>query len=99
MRSPIGLPAVMRVDGRDYSVRIADIGPGGAMLETPTPLSLGAPLSLRCGSIVVDATVVWAKGWQIGVNFACPLTEQDLAEQLTRTAAMASRRTLTERSD
>lgn len=94
VRTSVGLPAIVRADGKDYSVRIADIGPEGAMLETSARLHPGDSLSLRCGSIVADAMVVWARGWQIGVNFAYPLNERELAEQLSRTAAIASRRLL-----
>lgn len=94
VRSSVGLPAVVRADGKDYSVRVADIGPRGAMLVTSTPLHPGTPLSLRCGSIVADAMVVWTRGWQIGVNFAYPISDRELAQQLLRTAAMTSRRLL-----
>ena len=62
------------------------------MIETSALLNAGMPVSLRCGSIVADATVVWSEGCQAGVTFAVPLGDRDLAEQLARTAAISFRR-------
>lgn len=62
------------------------------MIETSALLHAGMPVTLRCGSIVADAIVVWSEGTQTGVNFAVPLSDRDLAEQLARTAAISSRR-------
>lgn len=94
VRSCVGLPAVIRVGDKDYSARIANIAVEGAMIESSATLHLGMSLSLRCGSIATDGVVVWTSDGQTGVNFTYPLSDRELAEQLSRTAAIASRRHL-----
>lgn len=94
VRSALGLPAIVSVEDQDYSARIVNIAPGGAMIETPALLRTGMSVLLRCGSIFAQAVVVWSSGCQTGVNFVVPLNDRELAEQLARTAAMSSRRLL-----
>ena len=69
VRSSVGLPAVVRVGDQDHSARIANIAPGGAMIETSVHLLPGTPLSLRCGTICTSAVVIWTKSGQTGINF------------------------------
>jgi hypothetical protein len=64
----------------------------GAMLEISAPLIEGTSLLLRCGSIEAHAIVVWIKGQQMGINFSSPLSERQIDEQLSRVAALASRK-------
>lgn len=92
IRSLVGLPAVVRIRDTDHSARIVNIAPGGAMIETSAILDVGLPVTLRCGSIVADAIVMWSEGFRTGVNFAVSLSDRDLAEQVARTVAISSRR-------
>jgi hypothetical protein len=76
--------------GKDYSARITNIAPMGAMLEVSAPLFEGTSLLLRCGSIDVHAMVVWTKDLRMGVNFSTKLSERQVAEQLSRAVAADS---------
>jgi hypothetical protein len=91
-RSDLALPALVSSGGKDYSARIINIAPMGAMLEVSAPLVQGTSLVLRCGSIDADAVVVWIKGLRMGVKFITPLSERRIAEQLSGEAAVASRK-------
>lgn len=98
VRSAVGLPAIVSAGDQDYSARIVNIAPGGAMIETSAVLHAGMPVLLRCGSIFAQAVVIWSSGCQTGVNFDVPLSDRELAEQLARTAAMSSRRLMINRA-
>jgi hypothetical protein len=89
-RSDLALPVVVCSGGKDYRARLINIASMGAMLEVSAPLAEGASLLLRSGSIDVHAVVVWIKRLRMGVKFSVPLSERQIAEQLSRAAAAAS---------
>lgn len=89
-RSHLMLPVILSSGGRDYRARLINIAPMGAMLEVSAPLVEGTSLFLRCGSIDAHAVVVWIKGLRIGIKFSAPLSERQIAGQLSRAAAAAA---------
>lgn len=97
-RSAVALPATVTLDGKDYSARILNLARGGALIECSAPFPPDASLFLRCGSIAADSRVVWEKGGQYGVNFHCPLNEEQVKEQLSRNNAIVALQNLNERS-
>ena len=97
VRSDLALPVIVSSSGKDYSARITNLASRGAMLEVCAPLVDGTSLFLRCGSIEVHAVVVWMYGLRLGVVFSTPLSDQQIAEQLSRAAAGASRKSLAPR--
>ncbi len=62
------------------------------MIESCATLVRGTSLSLRCGSIAANAVVVWTEGGRTGLTFSDLLSDREVAEQLSRTAAIAARR-------
>lgn len=93
-RSEIALPAIVTLGGRDYSARVLNIAPGGAMIECTASFPPAASFFLCCGSIAADAVIVWEKGGRCGVNFRVPLSERQVTEQLSRNDAIVSRKLL-----
>lgn len=98
-RSAVALPAIIRLSGQEYSARIVNIAPGGAMIECSASFPPAASFFLRCGSIAADAIVVWEKSGRYGVNFRSSLSEEQMLEQLTRHEAINTRKLLKGQSD
>ena len=94
MRFDVALPATAMIMGKDYSVRVLNVALGGAMFETSAPLAARSRLIFRCGTIRADATVAWQSGGCTGVRFDRLLSVRDVAEQLSRSSAVAARREL-----
>lgn len=92
VRSDLALPAIVSSGSRNYSARVMNIAPKGAMLEVSAPVVEGTSLFLRCGSIDAHAVVVRMHGLQIGILFSTPLSERQIGEQLSRAAAVTSLR-------
>jgi len=87
----VGIPAIIRVGELSFTAKLANIGRGGAMLETAAPVLAGAPITLCCGTVVAEAAVIWRGPAGIGVNFDIPLTYAQVTEQVSRSAAVAAR--------
>ena len=94
MRFAVTLPATAMIMGKDYSVRVLNVALGGVMFETCAPLAARSRLIFRCGAIRADATVTWQSGGCTGVKFDRLLSVRDVAEQLSRSSAVAARREL-----
>ena len=83
------IPVLIRLGDQNFTAKLANIGRGGAMLETAAPILVGATITMCCGTVTVDARIVWRKPGQIGVNFQTPLTDPQIQEQVLRSAARA----------
>lgn len=55
---------------------LLDLSRGGAMLNASPPLPVGCKLLLVRRSLEASATVAWAEGSRLGLEFAEPLDEQ-----------------------
>ena len=65
--------AVLRHDDQSTDVRIRNISPAGAMIESPTSVPVATELLLELGeSVSISATVEWALGDQVGLRFHTP---------------------------
>ena len=92
-RLSVVVPALIRMGELNFTARLANIGRGGAMLETAAPMLAGGELTICCGTIVTEAVVIWRRHGRIGVNFHAPITEGQVQEQVLRSAAHAGRNT------
>lgn len=91
-RVRVAVPASITVGNQDFSVKVANIVRGGAMLETTAPLDPGVKGMFFCGTVAAEATVIWKKSGRIGLKFFRPLTDAQVNEQLSRTKAMDLRK-------
>lgn len=62
------------------------------MLETEAELEMEARITVRCGTICAEATVIWKDPDMIGVSFLAPLAQTEVDEQVSRADALAARR-------
>jgi hypothetical protein len=91
-RFPVALPASVCLGAAKHTAKLINIVSGGAMLETRVELDVSAALVVSCGTINARATVVWTEGDRAGVKFVHPLSEAEVNEQVSRCAALESRR-------
>jgi hypothetical protein len=80
-RHPLIWTGVLHHDYQSSPVRVRNISETGAMLESATPIRVGAqPLLELSEAASVSATVVWAIGDQVGLNFHSPFDMSLLAD-------------------
>jgi hypothetical protein len=91
-RLSVEIPATLRVRSHDYTAKMLNVVHGGAMLESSAPAEVNSRVALRCGTVVVDATVVWSDAGRVGINFVRPLTDAQVREQVARSTALAAYR-------
>ena len=89
-RFQAAIPATVLFGGVSYSARLLNIGQGGAKIEAPAPLELHSTLELRVGTVAARGVVVWLGSNCIGIKFAAPLTSRQIAEQVSRSLALAA---------
>lgn len=92
-RFPVAIPAAVLFGGTIYCARLMNIAHRGAKIETSAPLELHSTLELRVGTVSVRAVVVWLRSSCVGVNFVTGLTDCQIAEQVSRSHALAIKRT------
>ena len=91
-RFPVAIPASIRSADQDFTAKLVNIVADGAMFETAVPMIAGERIVVRCGSILAEADVVWAEAVRAGVKFCRALSEAEVQEQVSRSAAIDERR-------
>jgi hypothetical protein len=90
-RLEVLVPATIRCAGNLYTAHLLNVFGKGALIETSAPLAVHSRFSLHCGTVVAAAFAVWRRERHIGVKFLQPLTDAQVAEQVSRTAALRAR--------
>ena len=93
-RVPVSLPVLVNLSGCQRTAKLHNLSRGGAMVETAAALARGSRLVLSCGTIEANATVVWHDGQTFGLRFAAPVNDAVIRQQIDRSQAMASLRTV-----
>jgi hypothetical protein len=84
IRLPLRYEGDAWVDGRHYTIRIANISQQGARLIGLPPVTVGKPIFLKIGSIEIHSvTARWVGELATGVRFPRPLRIAELNEILT----------------
>lgn len=91
-RFSVVVPATLRLGTHDYTAKLLNIVRGGAMLESSAPAEVGSRVMLRCGTIAVNAIVIWSEAGRIGINFETSLTDTQIEEHVSRSTALSARR-------
>ncbi len=91
MRFAVALPATAVIGGKNYGIRVLNVALGGAMFETSALMAARSRLIFRCGTIAASATVEWQSGGFVGVRFDRLISDRDVAEQRSRSSAVAAR--------
>lgn len=90
-RVPVALPAFLQTDGTRYHIQLLDVSAGGAKLNCPIDLPVGATVLLDCGILRRAAVVRWKNAGVIGMRFDRELGEAELAALTGRSEALAAR--------
>lgn len=93
-RSAITLPVTIVLGGKRYSAALRNLSNSGAMIVTSAPLTTLSRIEFQCGTICSRGIVLWQRQSDFGIKFRAPICERQLSEQISRFAAVASRRAL-----
>ena len=74
LRTNLFVAAVVRHGGASSAVRVRNLSPLGAMIESDAMLSPGEEIRLERGSLASDGQVRWVAGKRAGLNFGYPLS-------------------------
>jgi hypothetical protein len=91
-RFSVEIPATLHVRSQDYTAKMLNLVRSGAMVESSAPLETDSLVALRCGTVIVGATVVWSDSGRAGLKFATPLTDCQVSEQVARSLALSAYR-------
>jgi len=73
-RSSMFVAAVMRVGADQVPVKIRNMSPEGAMVETPLVPAVGSNVELTRGALVARGTVIWSLPTRFGIQFSGAVT-------------------------
>ena len=90
-RVPVALPALLQSGGERHAVQLLDLSPGGAKLNCAASLSVGAAVTLDCGTLGRSAVVRWQNGGLLGLCFDSELDAREVSELIDRSNALATR--------
>jgi hypothetical protein len=80
-RHPLIWNATLHHDYQSNTVRVRNISPTGAMIESEVPVRVGTqPLLEITETVSLSATVAWAVGDQVGLTFHTPFDMRTLAQ-------------------
>ena len=77
--SPVGMANVV----------LLDLSSHGAMVSAPLPLPKGSHVVLTRGRLEAHATIVWAEGRRLGIEFDAPLAREIIDEAISAVARVA----------
>ena len=68
------LAAVLRAGEQQASVKVRNMSPNGAMLESTLALPPGAKVHLIRGALVAQGTIIWSSHGRCGLRFSCKVS-------------------------
>lgn len=86
----MALPAFLQANGERHAVQLLDLSAGGARLDCPARLIVGAAVKLDCGTLGRSAVVRWQDGGLLGLCFDRALNERDVSALMERSKALAA---------
>lgn len=90
-RFVVTVPAFIRSGDKEFTAKLANLVRDGAMIKTTAPVEVGSRIALRCGTVIAEAVAVWTRCGCVGIKFHTPLSDSQLQEQFSRSAALAAR--------
>lgn len=76
-RSSMFLAAVLRAGAEQAPVKVRNMAPNGAMIETPVTPVVGSDVILMRGALKARATVMWTSATRCGVRFVSEVSVKD----------------------
>ena len=89
-RVEVALPAFLQSNKDRHAVQLLDLSPGGAKLDCPVSLLVGATVKLDCGTLGRSAVVRWKNGAMIGICFDSELDAREVSALIERSKALAT---------
>jgi hypothetical protein len=71
-------------------VQLLDLSAGGAKLNCPAALQVGAGVTLDCGSFERAAVVRWQNSGLLGLSFESELNDREISTLMERSRALAA---------
>ena len=88
-RARVLLAAKLHTPAGVADARLRDLSRYGALIESPAIVRAGMTVTFERGASLVPATVAWATGIRIGLQFDHPIDESELLIHIGRTLAPA----------
>lgn len=76
-RSSMFLAAVIRSGTEQAPVKVRNMSPNGAMVDTPLAPTRGTSVDLMRGPLIARATVMWSSGNRVGLRFASEVSVKE----------------------
>lgn len=76
-RSSMFLVAVMRSGTEQAPVKVRNMSPNGAMVDTPFAPSRGTSVDLMRGPFIARGTVMWSSGNRVGLRFSSEVSVKE----------------------
>lgn len=76
-RSSMFLAAVLRAGGEQAPIKVRNMSPNGAMIESPFTPPAGTEVELARGSLVARGTIIWSSSNRCGVRFSSEVSVKD----------------------
>lgn len=88
-RSSMFVAAVMRSGMEQAPVKVRNMSPNGAMVDTPLAPARGTSVDLTRGPLIARGTVIWSSGNRVGLRFS---SEISVKEWMAPTTAVHQQR-------
>ena len=88
-RARVLLTAKLHTPAGTSEARLRDLSRHGALIESPAIVRPGMKVTFERGASRVAATVAWATGIRIGLEFEHPIDESELLIHIGRTRPIA----------
>ncbi|GAA4038844.1 hypothetical protein GCM10022281_19610 [Sphingomonas rosea] len=85
------ITCTLTLKGEQAQVRVRNMSPDGALVETPLAPPAGSLVRLVRGTLVVEGKVAWATERHVGLRFSSPVTVPLWMGRLQEQAALAPR--------
>lgn len=89
-RARVLLAAKLHTPAGICEARLRDLSRHGALIESPAIVKPGMKVTFERGASAVSATVAWATGIRIGLEFDHPIDESELLIHIGRTKPIAA---------
>lgn len=83
-RARVLLAAKLHTPAGSFEARLRDLSRHGALIESPAIVRPGMKVTFERGATSVPATIAWATGIRIGLEFEHPIDENELLIHIGR---------------
>ena len=78
------LNATVETQDGEQTAKLRNLSPTGAQIEMDRPPAVGTLVTFRRGNTMAPATIVWARGSAIGLQFIRPIHQSEVLIHIER---------------